>query len=392
VKLILVDDVLAMSSPSAVSFVLAIPTLAERGWVVEAWCNKIDKDLEPYVTHRWIPCVRLPVVGVIINWFLRNTWWGIRWLFTRSKRETVFYALGGRFVFSDLNYYHFYNQVWYRIQKGGVEDGYESPLRRYMQLWGLFEGWVGMRSPFGKLRLTVSRAIREDLIADFPTARVEILPNAIDLTRFDRSASSENRAALREEFQFGDDETVLLFVSQGHHTRKGFWLALKCLNELRSRGERKFRFVVLGGRPKKLSRIEAYMDDVYPDWREWVDLVGQTTRVPEYMAASDALFFPSYFEAFSLVEIEAAAMGLPLLLTKHHGSEMIVKEGVNGFRFSFDEEEIMEVLLRFREEGLEITEPYLGEALSVAEWSDQFAQHIAELFEAKAGTSASPKK
>jgi len=46
------------------------------------------------------------------------------------------------------------------------------------------------------------------------------------------------------------------------------------------------------------------------------------------------------------VEIEAAAMGLPLLLTPHHGSEMILKDGVNGLVLPFDAAGIAEILIQ----------------------------------------------
>ena len=66
--------------------------------------------------------------------------------------------------------------------------------------------------------------------------------------------------------------------------------------------------------------------------------------MPKYLAAADALLFPSYSEAFALVEIEAAAMGLRLYLTPHHGSEMILREGQNGREIPWNTHGIVRVL------------------------------------------------
>ncbi len=85
----------------------------------------------------------------------------------------------------------------------------------------------------------------------------------------------------------------------------------------------------------------------HPDWREWITFTGNVPDVERYFAAADGLLFPSYSEAFALVEIEAAACGLPLFLTHHHGSEMILEDGVNGRWLEFDSEKIADVLADF---------------------------------------------
>jgi starch synthase len=46
---------------------------------------------------------------------------------------------------------------------------------------------------------------------------------------------------------------------------------------------------------------------------------------------SDVFLFPSYFEGFALVLLEAAACGLPIISTDNAGAAEIVKNNVNGF-------------------------------------------------------------
>ncbi len=58
--------------------------------------------------------------------------------------------------------------------------------------------------------------------------------------------------------------------------------------------------------------------------------VGRQNDVRPWLAASDALVFPSYREGFPNVVIEAGAMGIPSIVTNINGSREIILEGENG--------------------------------------------------------------
>jgi glycosyltransferase involved in cell wall biosynthesis len=49
------------------------------------------------------------------------------------------------------------------------------------------------------------------------------------------------------------------------------------------------------------------------------------------MAAHDVFVFPSLFEGFGLVLLEAMAMGLPIITTAHTAGPDLIDEGVEGF-------------------------------------------------------------
>lgn len=61
-----------------------------------------------------------------------------------------------------------------------------------------------------------------------------------------------------------------------------------------------------------------------------IEAVGIQQDVRPWLAASDALVFPSYREGFPNVVIEAGAMGLPSIVTDVNGSREIIIEGENG--------------------------------------------------------------
>lgn len=366
-KLIIVDYELSRKVPAIASLHSSIPAVIEAGYEVEFWGDTLAEDLVPIVKQRKIITVQIPVIGMIFNWLIMNIMGCLLWIKERDQ-NTAFLTTGGHFIFADHAIFQFYNKEWFRIQNEGVERGNDPDWHKYFQLWGVIEEYCILALPFCKYLLPASDAIKDDMQKDFPNKHYTTLPNSVDKSVFNVEIR-EQRNALREGFGIAQDSFVLVFASQGHYTRKGYWLALKSLQAFREKNpHHNVQLLVLGGREKKLDEIKGHMDKTYPDWDEWVTLTGWTDQVQEYMALSDALFFPSYFEAFSLVEIEAAAMRLPLILTRHHGSEMIMKEGVNGYYCDFNVDSIVKVLEHLAENPLEIHETYLGKALSKEEW------------------------
>ncbi len=85
-----------------------------------------------------------------------------------------------------------------------------------------------------------------------------------------------------------------------------------------------------------VGRFEDNLDPVSPQTRqtieqnEAIEAVGSQADVRPWLAASDALVFPSYREGFPNVVLEAGAMGLPSIVTDINGSREIIVEGKNG--------------------------------------------------------------
>lgn len=89
----------------------------------------------------------------------------------------------------------------------------------------------------------------------------------------------------------------------------------------------------------RLLLVGRYEEDLNPLEKETINSihtckaiehVGQQADVRPYMAASDALVFPSYREGFPNVVLEAGAMGLPAIVTDINGSNEIIENEKNG--------------------------------------------------------------
>lgn len=109
----------------------------------------------------------------------------------------------------------------------------------------------------------------------------------------------------------------------------------KGINELVDAFER-LRKEIPSVRLLLVGKYEANLDPISPaasriiDTDSNIEAVGQQNDVRAWMAAADALVFPSYREGFPNVVIEAGAMGLPAIVTDINGSREIIIEGENG--------------------------------------------------------------
>ena len=85
-----------------------------------------------------------------------------------------------------------------------------------------------------------------------------------------------------------------------------------------------------------VGRAEDNLDPVSPNTRRTIashpaiEAVGNQSDVRPWLAASDALVFPSYREGFPNVVIEAGALDLPSIVTDINGSREIIVHGQNG--------------------------------------------------------------
>jgi len=62
-----------------------------------------------------------------------------------------------------------------------------------------------------------------------------------------------------------------------------------------------------------------------------VIFAGMQSDVRPYLWSSDVFVFPSHYETFSLATHEAAASGLPIVVSHLYGVEDLLQDGDNGF-------------------------------------------------------------
>jgi UDP-glucose:(heptosyl)LPS alpha-1,3-glucosyltransferase len=186
--------------------------------------------------------------------------------------------------------------------------------------------WVALRDRWmiGGLRFRLFAAVSERVSHELqhhfgvPASRIRVLNNGIDLSRFRQSDSARHR--IRTEFAIPDDSRLLLFV--GHEfDRKGLAFVIDALHLL----DASYRLLVVGSdNPAPYRKLASTA-------QARVIFAGARRDVADFYAACDAFVFPSAYETFSLVCMEALAAGKPIFATRVGGIEDYLQEGVNGF-------------------------------------------------------------
>jgi glycosyltransferase involved in cell wall biosynthesis len=174
------------------------------------------------------------------------------------------------------------------------------------------------------LFLPVSKGVEGELrdFYDIGSAPIRIVPNAADTTIF-KPLNEDERNNWRQKNGLKADDVVLIF-SGGEWARKGLDFALRMMAHL---PHPEVKLFVAGDDPDK-ERFKAIAEELKVQDR--IFFGGFRSDVAQAMGSSDIFLFPSWYEAFSLATIEAAACALPIVATKINGTEDFIDPGVNG--------------------------------------------------------------
>jgi glycosyltransferase involved in cell wall biosynthesis len=177
----------------------------------------------------------------------------------------------------------------------------------------------------GRVRVLVgvSRGVTAEIRRYLPAiaGHLVTVPNGVDTTVFRPSRDERERQRNRNLLLPGDEPNVALFVGS-EWEGKGLLPAIEAIARLRS-----WRLVVVGD--GDVPRFQAHAERLGAGKR--VHFLGRRIDTGSFFRAADAFILPSRYETFSLVTFEAAASGLPLLVTRVSGVEEILRDGENGW-------------------------------------------------------------
>lgn len=145
----------------------------------------------------------------------------------------------------------------------------------------------------------------------------------IDLEYFDRTPEVMASAAkIREDATF-----TFVYVGRLVHD-KGINELIEAFEKINNEYPNT-RLILVGRKEQELDPLEPHTLAKIEN-NKAINAVGTQLDVRPWLAASDALVFPSYREGFPNVVLEAGAMGLPSIVTDINGSREIIIEGYNG--------------------------------------------------------------
>jgi glycosyltransferase involved in cell wall biosynthesis len=373
-----VDSDVTTRCPSMVGLVEIVPRLTAQGWSIRALCYAVQPT-EPQIEAVCLPKLPCPSLLKGLQFFVScNLFRFVQDLVLRRRPARITQSTCPGDLRADICSIHFCARRYLEVAKLSRSPWFRDWVGlQLFRLSASLQQWH-LRSPAVQLLLPVSRAIGDAVRQCYRAHAVQkVLPNAFDEQRFNPAVRQFHRASTREVLGYSDHVTVFAFSSYGHYWRKGFFLIVNALQILAERGEQDIRLLVIGGMPQTLRRLRSEIAKTFPEYSRWMSFIGSTLQVEKYLAAADAFLLPSYSEGFCLAEIEAAAMGLPLFVTRHPGTEMIIREGKNGVFLEFDPRDIADKLQAFVRREFRFELPDSGEALT----NVQYAETVLSIYE-----------
>jgi UDP-glucose:(heptosyl)LPS alpha-1,3-glucosyltransferase len=168
--------------------------------------------------------------------------------------------------------------------------------------------------------IAISELVKRNIIENYHVDErdMEVIYNGVDLKRFNPENRKLYREEVRKNFSIERDEFVVLFVGSGFE-RKGVEYLLKAVELI---PELITVLIVGKGSEKRMRRFIK---------RQRVIFCGPQKEIHKYYAASDVFVFPTMYEPFGNVHLEALASGLPVITTRLSGASEIIRDGLQGF-------------------------------------------------------------
>jgi UDP-glucose:(heptosyl)LPS alpha-1,3-glucosyltransferase len=221
-------------------------------------------------------------------------------------------------------------------------------------------------------RVVVNLVASEELALReaYPRLRVPtvVIGNGVDVERF-AVPTEDDRSRARGALGFTPDDLVLLFV--GHeYDRKGLHHAIDALDHLPA----STHLLVVGGTEGMVRHTAASLGARGLTTR--VHLVGSDPDPRRYFHAADAFVFPTAYESYGLVVLEALACGVPVVATATGCVPDVVVDGDNGFVASADGQEIAEKVLALAARPLSDRQVSARRSAEAHSWSSVADQYL----------------
>jgi UDP-glucose:(heptosyl)LPS alpha-1,3-glucosyltransferase len=201
-----------------------------------------------------------------------------------------------------------------------------GPLKRLFQsLSGYHRDVMRLeREMFASPRLRAvivnSQMVADEIVRYFsyPRERIHLIPNGIELARFDPASLAAERNKTRATLGIANERKVLVLIGSGYE-RKGVAQAIEAL----ARSKSGAMLLVIGGE-KRVSRYQVLARRL--GMSDSVRFLGRQENVLPYLAAADAMILPSIYDPFPSATLEGFVAGLPVITSEACGARDIARE------------------------------------------------------------------
>jgi glycosyltransferase involved in cell wall biosynthesis len=292
-----------------VNYEVALEAL-RRGYHLTLLASEIAPELKENSLVNWIPISVSGYPTELIRNFIFAQKSG-EWL-RKHRSEVDVINVNGAITqgASNVNAVHFVHSSWLK-----------SPVhisRQHRDLYGLYQWFYTAvnayweKQAFGQTNvvIAVSGKVAEELInIGVPSDKIRVIINGVDLQEFSPGVASRQKLGLPENV------TLAMFAGDIRISRKNLDTVLHALVKVPD-----LHLAVVGD--TKDSPYPQMVADLKLGDR--VHFLGYRRDMPLLQQASDFFVFPSRYEPFGLVIIEAMACGLPVITAKTTGASDLV--------------------------------------------------------------------
>jgi len=301
-------------------------------------------DVRDRVTWVRVPAIRRPGLLLFLTYRLLATC--LFWLrrLTARERFDVVLATDGIVGLADVDYVHMCTRAYRRLPDRPTPPGRIRVIGQALT-FAVRELNERVTFPRGRLIIVPSHGLADDLRTNYPNLDVPVvvIPNPVDVARFVRPPGTDRRT-LRAQLGLPVATRLALFIGLGHFERKGLPEFLDAMATYVGEGA-DLALVVVGGSPERIAEYRARVREAGLGDR--VTFAGHQDDVRPFLWSADLFVLPSHYETFSLVTHEAAAAGLPLLVTRAHGPRELMAKGSLGWGVDATARSILDALRSF---------------------------------------------
>lgn len=186
--------------------------------------------------------------------------------------------------------------------------------------------------------ITPGTAIVEQLKGYGITENVVHMPNSINLSSF----SSPDKNIIREKFNIGADEKLLVYVGRMAQ-EKNIPMMIDSFSLINAKVPS--RLMIIGEGPE-LENFKAYTKE--KNLSDRIIFTGRVeyNQIPDYYGSADTFIITSTTEVKPLALLEAMASGLPIVAVNACGASDTIIDGFNGILTKESKEEFADAVIK----------------------------------------------
>ncbi len=274
-----------------------------------------------------VPVPRKPLFLLFITFHLLSPILFLLHKWRTGARFDVMQGVESKSLFVDVSYTHFCHRAYLRDHWKATNPQGARGAARWVNhtLHKLLEPVVHRRI---KHIVVPSQGLARELAQTYGDAlmkKTTVISNPIDIAKMKPPADFDREVA-RTAQGFTPDDLVLVFVALGHFERKGLPILLEGMSQV---ADSRLKLVVVGGTESMIKDYQGRATRLNIGGQ--VKFVGLQKDIRPFLWLSDLFTFPSIYETFSLVSFEAAAAGIPMLVSPLHGVEELMQQDENGW-------------------------------------------------------------